>query len=153
MRPPIVGVILRGTEPDMRLNGWQRIAIVLGTIWIPIGFFWGNSLGIHRGDWAIEAWEECLDRTEQQYAERNSKDLDAAQDKCKGDFMPDYNESIRGHEFYGILMVVAGELCLRLAWLLLWFAWRTFRWVYAGFKSGEKPRGEAQRRVRCFALY
>jgi hypothetical protein len=27
----------------VRLNGWQRIGIILSVIWVPIGFFWSAS--------------------------------------------------------------------------------------------------------------
>jgi hypothetical protein len=75
----------------MRLNGWQRIGIVLAAIWIPIGFFWGNSEGIHRGDWATLSYRTCVE---------NSRG-DVERGKCEADFERSYTESIQGHWFDG----------------------------------------------------
>jgi hypothetical protein len=35
----------------VRLNGWQRIGIVLSVIWAIGGFFWGNSILIDSASW------------------------------------------------------------------------------------------------------
>jgi hypothetical protein len=34
-----------------KLNGWQRIGVVLSVAWALYGFYWGNDYGIHQGDW------------------------------------------------------------------------------------------------------
>jgi hypothetical protein len=119
----------------MHLSGTQRIVVVLVVIWIPIGFLWGNLLGIQKGDWAIESRDICLDAAAQRYSQSalDSKAWDAANADCWARFQHQYDISIRGHEGEGALMVVGGLLFLVLAWLLLWIAWRVFHWVYEGF--------------------
>jgi hypothetical protein len=43
----------------MRLGGWQRIGIVAAIIWVFVGGFWGNSIGLHEGDWARNVLSTC----------------------------------------------------------------------------------------------
>lgn len=110
----------------MRLGGWQRIVILLVTIWIPIGYFWGNSDALHKGDWAMSAYLFCDDHANGNVEREN---------KCSAGFDREYNESIRGHQFIGVITVIFGIISMLLIWLLLWLTLCAFRWVRAGFKT------------------
>lgn len=37
----------------MRLSGWQRVGVALSVVWLLLGGYWGNSAGLHRGDFAV----------------------------------------------------------------------------------------------------
>jgi hypothetical protein len=43
-----------------RLNGWQRIGIVVSVLWAIGGGLWGNSYGFSRGDWVFAQEARCL---------------------------------------------------------------------------------------------
>jgi hypothetical protein len=42
------------------MGGWKRIGIVLSVIWVFVGGFWGNNIGIHQGDFAMGIYDICL---------------------------------------------------------------------------------------------
>jgi hypothetical protein len=101
----------------MNLNGWQRLGVVASVVWAPIGFFGGNSIGIHEGDPAVASLKACMERGEDWKL-------------CQGVFSNEYAIETQYHWLYGAMMTV---LPIIFAWLLVWVGTKVFRWVRVGF--------------------
>jgi uncharacterized membrane protein len=102
----------------MRLNGWQRLGIVASVIWIFVGGFLGNSLGIHEGDWAVSMYKLCL---------HASPDWNT----CSKIFDRDYVEAVQYHWYYAAILAFVP---IPIAWLVGWGFVALVRWVRSGFK-------------------
>jgi len=62
-----------------RLNGWQRIGIVLSVVWVIGGGLWGNAIAIRDGGATAETeFGLCLDKPNHNY------------DACSQTFAKDY---------------------------------------------------------------
>ena len=114
----------------MRLNGWQRLAVVAGVVWLPIGFIWGNSIGIHQGDWVSDALVRCVSNTTDE----------AGENMCMAHFHAVWPQAIAYHWWYAAAMVFMPIPFLLLAWL----CWRVVRWVQVGFaqSNARTPEGK-----------
>lgn len=102
-----------------RLNGWQRIGIVLSIVWIFVGGFWGNNIGIHEGDWAVNLYRICL--------QTHSGDWGA----CSKQFNTDYVEAVKYHWYYGAFLAFVP---IPIAWLIVYGLIALTRWIRTGFK-------------------
>lgn len=104
----------------MRLNGWQRIGVVLAVVWVPVGFFWGNAIGLHQGDWVTDAYKTCL-RTHDDW------------NPCQATFDAQWGPAIANHWWYGAVMVFLPIPLLLLGWAIVRGLVKIGRWVRAGF--------------------
>lgn len=109
-----------------RLNGWQRLGVIVSVIWLPIGFLWGNSL-------FIQVQTDGPERVMMSCNKINSA-LGKPLEECYKQFHSAYAASIAGHWWAG---VVAAILPLLLAWGLAWVGLCLGRWVHAGFTKGK----------------
>lgn len=106
----------------MRLNGWQRIGVILSCIWLPIGFFWGGGSWVEaEGAPVSRALTSCI---------VNSDSSRAAENACQAIFDRDWPVAIAGHWWAGIAFALIPAI---VCWLLAWMTVRLFRWVRAGF--------------------
>jgi uncharacterized membrane protein len=103
----------------MRLNGWQRIGIVASVIWIFVGGFWGNNIGIHEGDWAINLYRVCLDANPNGW------------DECTKTFDSNYVAAVQYHWYYAAFLAFVP---IPLAWLIAWGLISLARWIRRGFE-------------------
>ena len=103
----------------MKLNGWKRLGVVASVLWVPIGFFWGNSIGIHEGDPAVASLKSCMERGEDWKL-------------CESLFSNEYTVETQYHWLYGVVLMV---LPIIFAWLFAWVVIKVFRWVQIGFEG------------------
>jgi len=100
----------------MRLNGWQRFGVVLTVAWVPVGFFWGNSIGIHEGDWVVRNLEVCFSSHDDWKP-------------CEATFNAQWGPATANHWWYAAVMVFLPVPVLSIGWAIV----RVGRWVRAGF--------------------
>jgi hypothetical protein len=103
-----------------RLNGWQRIGIILSVIWILVGGFWGNSIGIHEGDLEVTWLGICLKIHPDDWA------------GCHRDFNKDFAEAIQYHWYYAAFLAFAP---IPVAWWIVYGLVGLGRWVGRGFRQ------------------
>jgi hypothetical protein len=103
----------------IRLNGWQRVGIVLSVIWAIGGGLWGNAIGIHQGDWAVEKLKFC-------YAHNTEWA------PCDVAFHMDYSTAIAGHWY---VAAIVGLVPIPLGWLIVYALIGLWRWIRRGFNT------------------
>ena len=101
-----------------RLNGWQRIGIVVSVLWAIGGGLWGNNIGIHEGDYATHALGRCLDEP--------GSDWKA----CEDVFNKDWPEAIKYHWYYAAFV---GLVPIPIVWLMAYGILMLIRWIRKGF--------------------
>jgi len=90
----------------MSKKGWLRLGVALSVVWFLAGGFYGNTVGLHRGDFAMVQYRACL---------INSQNPGNASGGCLEQFTRDYTTAIKGHLQLGLMV---GLLPLAAAWLL-----------------------------------
>lgn len=90
----------------MRLSGWQRVGIAVSVVWLLAGGYWGNSAGLHKGDFAVRQFRMCME---------NSPSPGNASGACLDQFVKDYTGAIKDH-WRDALQV--GLVPIPIAWLL-----------------------------------
>lgn len=101
----------------MKLNGWQRLGVVASVVWAPIGFLWGNSIGLHEGDPAVASLKACMQRDEDWKL-------------CQAVFSNEYPIEVQYHWWFAVVGML---LPIAFAWLVAWVSIKVFRWVRVGF--------------------
>ena len=104
----------------MRFNGWRRLGVVLAVTWLPIGFFWGNSVMIRQSDWAVTIFQTCLK-------------LQSDWGPCSAQFAANWKAAMAYHWLGVALFVALPFLIFPLLWGLVRGLRRVTRWVRAGF--------------------
>jgi hypothetical protein len=103
-----------------RLNGWQRIGIVLSVVWVIGGGLWGNAIAIRDGGATAETeFGLCLDKPNHNY------------DACSQTFAKDYAKGVAGH-WYAAAFI--GLVPIPIAWLLVYGLIALVRWIRRGFQ-------------------
>ena len=106
----------------MRLNGWQRIGVILSIIWLPIGFISGGNSWIEVNATPVSrALTSCIARSDSSRA---------AEDACQAVFDRDWPVAMAGHWWGSIAYALVPIL---ICWFLAWLSARLFLWVKAGF--------------------
>jgi hypothetical protein len=118
----VLGEYLRISRGEaMRLNGWQRIGIVLSIVW-------AVGAAIHTRNAEVATWERlastgytlCMEAKQADYA-KCSAEMSATLMKAYDPYWPNIG-------FAALAPVLAGWI---VAYLLLWI----FRWVKRGFDA------------------
>jgi hypothetical protein len=105
-----------------RLNGWQRIGIVLSTLWLPVGWIWGNKIGMSQGDYLIDAYSLCV----------NTMTVQEMRD-CKLTFDQNYPLAIQYHWWYTVTLALVPIIS---AWPFAYLVRFIVRWIRRGFNPG-----------------
>ena len=92
----------------MGLSGWQRVGVVLSVVWLLVGGYWGNSMGLHKGDFAVTQFTVCME---------NSGSPDNASGVCLDQFDKDYAGAIKDHWREALIV---GIVPIPVAWLLVY---------------------------------
>jgi len=90
----------------MRQGKWRRTGIALSVIWLLAGGYAGNSMGLHKGDFAVRQFRACVE---------NSSNPGNAGGECLDQFDKDYTTAIKDHWWYGLAL---GIIPIPLAWIL-----------------------------------
>lgn len=104
----------------MRLNGWQRIGMVVSLVWVIGGGLWGNSVGLSQGGYVAEAYKRCL----------AAHFDDTGWAACSAQFKKDWPEAIKYHWHYAAAFAF---IPIPLAWLVVRGLVGLVRWIRAGF--------------------
>jgi hypothetical protein len=104
----------------IRLNGWQRIGIVISVLWFIGGGIWGNDRGLHEGDWTVSDYKNCLDT--------HPNDWPGCQQKSE----KNYIWATRNHWYSAAIFAVVP---IPIGWLLAWGLVSLTRWVRRGFNT------------------
>jgi hypothetical protein len=112
----------------MRLTGWQRLSVVLFTLWVPVGFFWGNSQIQREHQWVYDNYTSCVLAWET--VPNANVDSQCGTLEQTGQR---YQREMSGHWIESIIFVLLPVPLVLLAWGVFLAARRAFRWVRAGF--------------------
>lgn len=130
----------------MKLNGWQRLGMVLSTLWlvavIVIGYGMTHSWF---SDW--DAWYMLpaaaiseRDVPQEQRQELAKRLTDSGRNPVYAYWMAN---SLTGELFFGIKGVVLfGLLPIVIAWSTAYLYLLAYRWIAAGFKGSTGTNGE-----------
>ena len=113
-----------------RLNGWQRIGIVLSVIWAIGGGLWGNNIGIHEGGWVASRLGDCYAMRSIQPDGSVPRDTDWG--PCIEAFHRDWPEAISHHWPYA---AIVGLVPIPFAWLMVYALIGLWRWIRRGFNN------------------
>jgi hypothetical protein len=125
-----------------KLNGWQRIGVVLSIVWVLYGAYWGNEYGLRQGDWTDLVYESCMDSAQTKAAdahysqpaqEQHARD-DAA---CEQSRERDWGTSIQYHFQYA---AICAFVPIPLAWGIVYGLIALVRWIRNGFKASIDSR-------------
>src|SRR5258708_6054607 len=105
-----------------RLNGWQRIGIVLSVLWSLGGGLWGNNIGIHEGDTASAIYSLCL--------ENRPNDWQG----CSTEFTKNWTDAVQYHWWYAAIL---GLVPIPIVWGMVYGILGIIRWIRRGFKKSE----------------
>jgi hypothetical protein len=92
----------------MGSRGWTRVGVVLSVVWLLAGGYWGNSRGLHKGDFAVTQFTLCM---------ANSRSPDNASGACLDQFDRDYAQAIKDHWRDALIV---GVVPIPVAWLLVY---------------------------------
>jgi hypothetical protein len=116
----------------LRLNGWQRIGIVLSVLWFVIGGLWINSLVLDSmGASAMAEHRRCLDAVT---AVPNDSSWDEA---CGKKFRATYSTAVADHWTYAVVYTL---IPIPIVWLLVYGVVVLVRWIGAGFALSRRRR-------------
>lgn len=127
----------------MRLNGWQRIGVIVSVVWIVVmvlgapGWFYNH---LYNDSWA--AMNKCQMIAAAETASQLKADPQNAtniynNESTEMKFCVEVqSETMAGWDTgkytVGLFLAIAPVL---LAWILAWIGWRAFKWVKVGFNS------------------
>lgn len=103
-----------------KLNGWQRVGVVLSIIWLPLGFLYGSGQAVDSATWAV------TNRLRMCYA-ADGVDYSACHDAFEKDWAVALSNS--HHWLWGAVTAILPAL---FCWFLIWGLVRVVRWVAAG---------------------
>ena len=106
-----------------RRRGWRRMLAVALSIWVVIGFLWGNAEVLKQGDVATSSLRLCLGENQKTWA------------ACSSDFHRDFAAQTAGHLWWAFAFVVITPLLL---WLLVRLVWALSKWIAGGFAETKK---------------
>jgi hypothetical protein len=107
-----------------KLNGWERIGVILSVIWIPYGFFKVSGA-------ALDDATASVSQRLRQCVENSPVELES---KCKASFDHDWPIAVANSHHW--LWGIAGALIpILLGWLFAWGLVLLFKWVVAGFRK------------------
>jgi hypothetical protein len=95
-------------EGKVRPKTWRRVGVVLSVVWLFVGGYWGNSTGLHKGDFAVKQFALCME---------NSGSPGNASGVCLDQFNKDYVEAIKDHWWDALII---GVVPIPVAWLLVY---------------------------------
>jgi hypothetical protein len=123
-----------------RLNGWQRIGIVVLVFWAIGGAFWGYNIGYHEGGDVDQDFKQCRAGAQNWYENQyriegspryTTKDLIGDWGKCKAEYDRANKDATSTGWLYAALLAV---LPIPLAWFAVYKSIALLRWIREGFQ-------------------
>jgi hypothetical protein len=128
MRRGILTLTLQTTERlkmRVRLNGWQRIGIILSVVWAVTGYLWEETSIMRRNlDMATLDEKLCLE-----YPQAYAADVD-----CVDKFRKSYDFLVKGTAPITNAAIV-GLVPIPFAWLTVYALIGLWRWIRRGFNT------------------
>ena len=119
-----------------RLNGWQRIGVVLSIAWALYGFYWGNEYGLRQGDWTQSVYESCMDGAQRfaadaHYSKPSQQEYEKKIAACEQQRDRNWRASISGH---WVLAAICAFVPIPLGWGVVYGLIALVKWIRRGFK-------------------
>lgn len=120
-----------------KLNGWQRIGVVLSIVWVLYGAYWGNEYGLRQGDWTDFVYESCMDSAQAKaadahYSQPAQEEHARESAACEQSRERDWSASIQYHFQYA---AICAFVPIPLAWGIVYGLIAVVRWIRNGFKA------------------
>ena len=104
-----------------RLNGWQRIGIVLSMLWAVLGGLWGSHVATQEAlAIPLAHYKSCISQP------------DYDDDECSAAFDEEYAVGVRGH---WVFAAMAALIPIPVVWLLVYILVWTVRWMRRGLQA------------------
>jgi flagellar biogenesis protein FliO len=126
----------------VRLNGWQRIGVVLSVLWLVVFLIWGLNDSLNgRGSFFVDTPDQIA-IAKVGCHEVPPTPAEASKGWGPGYECPPNTELPERHQFNtaGFWFVVIAPLLI--AWLLVYACVFCVRWIAKGFKQKKVERGE-----------
>lgn len=133
-----------------RLNGWQRIGIVLSIAWAIGGGLWGSYLGVIETRRTIAISNLCYHEIDRALSNMSADDLLAQLDAGENgtpDQLSDQERCVRGFEawsfaadldFHWYVAALVAIAPIALAWLVIYGVVGVARWIIRGFQEARR---------------
>lgn len=133
--------ILRMSSFADRLNGWQRIGVVVSILWAFGGAFWGYNIGYYEGGNIGQDFEQCKVGAQNWYENQypiagapryTTSDLVRDLGRCEAEYHGANKNATSAGWLYAVLLAV---LPIPLAWLAVYKSIALLRWIREGFQT------------------
>jgi hypothetical protein len=115
----------------MRLNGWQRIGLVLSIIWFLVGGFWGNKIALDEaGTRTSSQLDHCVAQNKLRLGEYGP--YDQVWTPCWDEWSTNFMRNAEGHWWVALSV---GLIPIPIGWVLVYALAYLGRWIRAGFKQ------------------
>jgi hypothetical protein len=115
----------------MRLNGWQRIGLVLSIAWALAGGFWANKDQLdYAGTLTSSQLDACVSQNKSRYGEYGP--YEQVWTPCWNQYGANFERNAKGH---WVVAALFAFVPLPIAWLLAYALVYLVRWIRAGFKG------------------
>ncbi len=120
-----------------RLNGWQRIGVVLSVVWAIGGGCWGYNIGYHDGGDVDGDFQQCRAGAQNWYQNQyqgtsryTTEDLIKDLEKCHSEYLKENKEATSAGLLYAALL---GLLPIPLGWFVVYKSIALLCWIREGF--------------------
>jgi hypothetical protein len=115
----------------MRLNGWQKIGVVVSVCWFIGGGLWINGIVMDElGAPAVAEHRRCLAARSIQPDGMIPKDTDWG--PCSERFTGAFSAAVAGHWYYAVAYTL---IPIPIVWLIVYALVGLTRWIRAGFEG------------------
>lgn len=117
---PVGGLMTR-----RRLNGWQRIGVVVSVVWLVLGWFIVANYLTHQADWVSAGYKACEEIRPQ-----------VEWPVCEADFHRNWTAAMRGFFWFTL---IGDTLPILVGWSLCYALIAIVKWVKSGFQYQDTP--------------
>ena len=122
---------------QIKLNGWQRIGVVLSVIWL-VGFYWylwdREEKKAHTELQRVE--ENCLSYLSPEEQKEEIKRLSSNYLRCFNEGFKVYEEKLQNVSKVSLIAIDGGSLVLW--WIVVRLLLSVYRWIERGFVADKR---------------